>query len=404
MRIYGKTLSTIYHDLPWPYKIVFVAAALFLTYTVIFLIYFLFTYGVPKKQLPGPVNMISWPGGALDPAIATDGSGVPKNMMAATVLTPPPEGKSGVATEIHLFSADSECNSWSHLSAVFDAQDENLLAPDGETTLAQGFWRVETPALVYDPDDPGKEWKIFAYKYFWSGNMKLTGYYSTIVYKYAHDPFQKWSDEQWLFAARPDYPPAPYGDLVQHKLNTLSPALADVMFYTRPSVVYDQGVMLMSLSAFTQSALSNSAAGPALDRIVMIASFDHGKSWQYLGTPLSAADLPNIGPYTKLQGATLLRAEGQLYLAAVLGDKDTAGLGTFLFPFDDLAKATLQRDGKDVPVLARHIPRLSAQPTATGGGFAAYLPTCKGGIITSEFSGLRRSFQIFNSYQRPAAE
>ncbi len=395
MRIYGKTLGTIYQDLPWPYKIVFIASAAFLSYTIVYLFYFLFTFSVTKKDTPGPAKVTSWQSGMLDPAIASDGKQPGKTMMAATVLIPPPDGRTGLATEVHLFTAPKDCNSWSHLNAVFGTKNENLLAPDGETTLAQGFWRIETPTLVYDPDDPGKEWKIFAYKYFWSGNMKLTGYYSIIVYKYAHDPMQKWSDEQWLFSARPDYPPAPYGELVSQKLNTLSPALADVAFYTRPSVVYDQGVMLMSLSAFT--------GNDQPDRIIVIASFDHGQNWQYLGAPLSTADLAGLGNYTKLQGATLLRDQGKLYLATVLGTAETEGAGTFLFEFDDLTKATLKRDTTTQrPVLAREIPRLSQQPTAIGGGFAAYLPECKGGILTSEFSGLRQTYQIFNSYQRPA--
>src|SRR5690606_11367982 len=123
-------------------------------------------------------------------------------------------------------------------------------------------------------------------------------------------------------------------------LARLSPALADVVTFSRPSVVYKDGLLVMSLSAFTV------AGGNTPDRVVMITSRDHGKSWRYAGVALSTADLPKIGAYSKISGATLTVQDGQVYLLAALGDDAMQGQGTVVFAVDDVASAKVARDAK----------------------------------------------------------
>ena len=252
--------------------------------------------------------------------------------------------------------------------------------------------------MVFDPDDPGREWKVFAYKYLWTpdGNFTATRRYSGIISAWAGTPGQAWENEGITFAAAPGYPPPPYDEHARVRLNELDPSLADVTLYARPSAVYAQGALLMTLSAY--------AGQETPDRIVMIVSLDHGKTWQYVGTPLRLADLAALGPYTRLGGASLLMQGGKAYLAAVFGDAQTAGLGTHIFAFDDVSKGALKRDAAGKPQVVRVLPRFSAAPTAIGGGYAAYTDNCFGEMLTGEHSGLRRMFQIFKTGVKPSGK
>jgi hypothetical protein len=289
------------------------------------------------------------------------------------------------------------CEAWQSLGPVFEGRREDLLAPDGVSPLLAGAWRYETPSIVYDPGDPGREWKIYAYKYFWANDLRIAKRYGVIVVRHTSDPVgNKWSAEEWQFSAAPDYPPPPYQAIVETHLNALSPALGSYTSYARPSVISANGYLLMTLSAFGPQA--------APEAIVLLGSADHGRSWVYMGTPLAAGDAPKVGAYTRLSGATLLMQGGRIYLAAVLGDDETANLGTFIFDFADVSAGKLARDEEGAPRLVRHIPLQSVSPTATGGGFAAYLDGCVHGVVTSELSGRTGKFQIFKTFEKPAGE
>ena len=189
----------------------------------------------------------------------------------------------------------------------------------------------------------------------------------------------------------PDYPPPPYQDMVLHHINTLHDSLKDVRMYSRPSVVYIDKALVMSLSAFTDKETP--------DRVVMLASFDHGRHWKYMGTPLRAEDVTKIGPYTRFGGASLLVSGEQLYLAAVLGDDETGGGGTFIFTFHDAASGQLMRDDDSVPVLHKTIPLSSEKVTTVGGGYAAWSDDCESGVVTAEYSGIKNRFLLFDTHE-----
>lgn len=382
--------------MPWQYKIVMVVAA-FAVVSIALYIPYLLLHVVTRVPQAAPMEMLSRDStGMLDPSLAYDP--VQKKVLMAYVAE-----EAGPVYRVRLAgAADPDCEIWSRVDGGFEAKRDEILAPDGQTVFRTGNWRIETPALVYDPDDRGREWKLFAYKYFWpeepDQKLKIAQHYGMIVYKYASDPAQGWSPEQWLFSPGVDYPPPPYEQMVLLKLNNLHPSLKDVVTYSRPSVVYKDGALVMTLSAFTDDA-----ATP--DRIVMVISRDHGRSWAYAGTPLRVSDLRGIGPYTVLGGATLVQEAGTVYLAAVLGDASRSGRGTFIFGFDDLARGLLQRDTKTgAPALLKNVPLHSAAPGVMGGGFAAYSDSCRGGLLTGEHSAAPPHFQIFKTYQHPAGK
>lgn len=398
MKIYDKTLQEILQDIPLPFKIMMIAGLLFIVATIIYVPYVIATFGDKDDFVPPLTveNITPNTIGILDPAVAFDGQ---RHFMAYTAVTPPAGNTKDLRTEIY-FAYDKKpthCTSWRQISTPFQTRGEMLLGPDGKTPVTSGIWRIETPSLVYDPDDKGKEWKIFAYKYFWAGKTDLARLYGAIVYRYTAEPLNTdgWSTEQWVLSASEQSPPFPYSQIVETKLSELHPSLEDVYFYARPSVVYIDKTLVMTLSAFVMNKQTP-------DRVIMIASKDHGRTWHYLGTPLRDSMLPGIktdtGSYNILQGASLLLNDGVPFLAAVFGNDHIEAAGTFVFGFDNISKAILVNDKAGNPLLLNHIQLSSAVPTNVGGGFAAYHDACKeSGVISSEMSGVRKQYSIFRT-------
>lgn len=50
---------------------------------------------------------------------------------------------------------------WVHVSTINKAVDSTIVM-DGKKI--EGVWRHEVPTLVYDPEDTGREWKLFWHK------------------------------------------------------------------------------------------------------------------------------------------------------------------------------------------------------------------------------------------------
>ncbi len=343
--------------------------------------------------------------GALDPSLASR----PHGLTAWMAFTAQQKDAKGAETmNVRLASSDASrgCLYWTEMENGGDSgRKARILAPDGQTVIAKGTWRVETPSLVYDPDDKGKEWKLFAFKYLWSDNPKdrlaVIQHYGVITYEYAADPAREWSTEEWLFAAKKDYPPPPYDQMVLLDLDRLSPQLDDIVMYARPSAIYQDGVLAMTLSAFK--------AGEAEpDRVIEIVSRDNGNSWLYAGTLLDKKDLAPFDvkgqpPYTRIFGATLVRQDGKVYLAAALGTPSQRGAGTLLFAFDDLASGALALDPQTrAPEVLKRIPLPVAGSGPIGGGTLAYLDDCaKSGMMISQQEGASTRFRIYQTGYPP---
>ncbi len=400
MRIYGKTLTEIFGLLPWAYKAVVTMGAAFFLFAVPYSLHYFITMGVQIDK----VEPLNFPGlnrehnkGVMDPAIATDGSNV---LMAHTVLSIDTLGtQQQVATEVVLERSTKPCKLWAFIGGGYKGEKDDVMGPDNVTPLSDtgGIWRYETPGIVYDPDDRGREWKLYAYRYYWTGSEAFARHYGFIAEKTAPSPDGPWTDQRMLFSASKDQPGKPFEAeaMGQTYINDLSPELQDIYFYSRPSVVYNK-FLFMTLSAFINKP------GSPPDRIVMLKSVNHGKTWSYAGTPLRGSDLAKMGNYTKIGGATLVKYNDKMYLAVVLGDKTADGLGTFMIPFENPAQGLLARDPKTgAPIVAQHHPRNSNQPSRLGGGYTAYTDACSQGMLTSEYSDLRASFQIFKTYKKP---
>lgn len=396
MRLYNKTPQDIWGDIPLSYRIVLIAGALFIAFSVIFLLVMsvsrISTAIAPTKGAL-QIRNVAEGDSLLDPSIASDGKTVTAIAYTGTRAA---AGANAPNLRIDLAVSGFPCKGWRQEQSVFEERGESLLAPDGSSTLAQGSVRYETPSLVYDSQDREAPWKIFAYRYFWMGDASFAQRYSMVVMRTATSVFGPWSKEEWVLSAAPDFPPPPYQGLVRAHINPLHTSLAGITSYARPSVVEDRGVLLMSLVAFKGTA--------DIDRVILMISLDHGKRWIYAGTLLTRAQAAQIGPFTRISGASLLRQGQAIYLATSLGDKAAVGRGTFLLRIADPAKAQLLANDAGIPVVVRHIPLQSQAPTGVGGGYATYDETCPTGIITSEYSGLRNSYQLFATQIAPGGQ
>lgn len=376
MKIDGKSLGEIFAEMPFSQRFVVIIGTAFILFTICYIFYLFVLFEPPKRapeivSLPKASNIV----GMFDPSLTGNES---SKLLAYTVAIPEAGGL--YSTEVRTAVGSPRCTSWTEATGKLEARPETLMGPDLITPVTSGIWRAETPSIVYDPADIGKEWKLFAYRYFWANNSSLARLYGAIVMRTSSSATaSEWSREEWLFSAAPNTPPPPYGNLVKMHLNKLHPDLTNVYFYARPSVVMVGNVMVMSLSAFVQGK-------DTVDRIVMIASADHGRSWRYLGTPIKDADLAAMGGgLNRINGGSLFMKDQILYLSVALGNSLTDSAGAYILDFENATKAKLRRDPKTSSLIVHaHIPTIKQPASRLGGGAIAFNETCKGKVFMSE--------------------
>ena len=280
----------------------------------------------------------------------------------------------GPHVESRLARSTDQGASWSFETVVNASQAGTLSRIDGSSAV--GVWNYEVPSLVHDPDDLGREWKLFAHKVFrrteqnFSGEQNEPGY-SWIVLRTASDPGGPWSAERALLSSGP-LPPAPY-DVVEFGINALdeSGSLDALLVYSEPGAFYQNGVLYLSVTGLL-------VTGP--DRIVLLASHDHGTSWDYLGTLLTNADAALLG-YVSFDGSSIAEDAGQVFLS-VTPESPGGPLhdGVLVFPFADLSTGSLLRSGGK-PVVHNQLPAIPGLPLDRRGGQSDYSEGSLGGIL-----------------------
>lgn len=414
MQINGKSLTEILTEMPWPFKIVVISGLVFILYACYHarIVYIQFKNATAPKEVAQvkPRNFPHYDQGLFDPSIASDGKEV---ALSYTTLTSRGAETTERSTAIRVMNATPPCKNWQLVSEIgagvggsgnqeagFIPTQDEMIGPDSITPLGKGTWRIETSSIVHDPDDKGRPWKLYAYKYIWLdqdaglSRPEIARLYGFIVFKHAPALTGPWSAEEWLFSATPDAPPQPYSSMVQTRLNTLDPSLKDIYFYSRPSVAYADGVLFMTLSAFIRSR-------PTVDRVILLASLDHGKTWNYMGTPLTHDTVAKMENHTSLGGGGLFKQGKKLYFWAVAGNEKLTAQGTLVMEFANVGKGLLKTDDKGLPLVSKEIKLQSPAPGKVGGGYAAYSEACKAGVITSEFSALNNTWHLVPTEQKP---
>ena len=278
---------------------------------------------------------------------------------------------------INLATSTKGRSRWVFNQTVFNSKIETYVDFEGEEAFERlGIWRYEMPSLVYTPEDTGREWKIFAYRYFWEGSDDFSRTTGTIVYRETGDIASgQWSEEKWLFSANPYNPPKPYNELVLLHLNVLHPSLNDITSYADPAGFYKDGVLYMTLSAYTSPDYP--------DRVILIASKDHGQSWLYINDLVTQKDVQALKGYNRFSGAQLIEKDSVPYLLITFGDRLQNGLGSFVLGIKDLESGIMQYNDDGALSILNHFPLNEKVTSPLGGGSSDYHENVKKGLLMS---------------------
>jgi hypothetical protein len=246
-----------------------------------------------------------------------------------------------------------------------------------------GAWRYEVPALIFDPIDVGREWKLFYHKYF--ANRVPTGMmqFGAINYRTAHDPAGTWSAEIPLFGAGPA-PLAPFHN-TPIDIQTLHPSLANTVSVTEPGIAEVSGVLYMSVTV--QSG----------KEVVLLSSSDHALSWHYVATMLTPADADPLG-FAFFDATSISKgASNTHYLLAAPTASNGLRAGTMVFQFADITHGALARDGNRKLIL---LDFAKIEGTARTGGSSDYSQhNTNGGLLIHEVKLGNASLSSFGIYQ-----
>ncbi|MBW2046205.1 MAG: hypothetical protein JRI96_15205 [Deltaproteobacteria bacterium] len=301
----------------------------------------------------------------------------------------------------HLARTLDHGKTWNFIKRINESPD-GIVFLDGKPIV--GSWWNEVPTLVHDPDDPGKEWKLFWHKYFathipslGAGNRVLQ--YSWIAYKYASDPAGEWSDEIPLFGAGP-FPLWPYKANIN--LNALHPDLNDFITYTEPGSIYKDGVLYLSLQGHKFVDIDGSGVKVNIAKIILLASHDHGQTWNYLGTLLENDDAKKFDA-EMFSASSLVEENDRVFLFAAPLDSsqyfETAKhKGTVIFEFEDISQGRLKRDENGELTVVKYL-----KTTVSSGGQSDYdEQNTYGGIVMPQlnFTAYPEVFQIFNTKEK----
>ncbi len=326
--------------------------------------------------------------GVFDPSIEYNNDGT-IGWMAYSAIEEP--GR----VDIHLAKTTDNGKTWKFVLNVNPSKG-GTIKHKGKNI--KGVWRNEVPTLVHDPDDAGKEWKLFWHKYFvkrpFRGKDRMF-LYGWIAYKYAPSPKGPWSEEIALFGTG-TFLSNPYS--VKHNLNSFHPDLKNMVAYTEPGSLYRNGVIYLVLQGHAKNSF----------KILLISSKDHGKTWKYLGTLVNQKDAKDFG-YLRLVAPSLVEEAGRTFLfLSPFKPLPVGHDGTYIFEFEDISKSSLKRDKSGRLIVYKYLlPSIKGDNINVGESDYDEHNTY-GGIVMPQIDinkGIKKKnlavldFQIYNTYE-----
>ena len=292
----------------------------------------------------------------------------------------------------HLAKSTDHGKTWSYVQTINQAKNGTIIL-DNETLL-KGVWRHEVSTLVNDPNDSGKEWKVYWHKYFTIPPYELENrlfQYGWIAYKYAPHPTGPWSEETLLFGAG-IFPLEPYETTID--LSSLHEDLNEFVCYSEPGSIVLDDILYLSLNGHVI------IDGQNIGKTILISSVDHGDTWHYVNTLLEPEDVKEYGGLY-FSGSSLVEEEDRIFLFACPDNpnhKLKNHLGTCIYEFEDITKGILKRDENEELTIHKYL-----KTTLISGGQSDYdEQNTYGGIIMPQhnYSALPELFQIFNTKEK----
>ncbi len=361
-----------------------------------------------KPVADGPYERIeiigeTAPAGIYDPSVEYGEDGI--GWMAYSAVT---AGKN-VCVATHLAKTTNHGKTWEFVSNINPCIDDSIVE-EGETI--EGRWRYEVASILYDPDDPGREWKLFSHRFItkpFYGEDNRMFQYGWIAYKYASDPAGPWSEEIPLLGAG-EFGVSNYN--VRVDLSSLNPDIRDFVYYSEPGSIVKDGIIYLSLegSTFHGTVVEEIVKEKWKERkVVLFSSHDHGETWEYVGTLTDADDAVGLG-YIAFTASSLVEEKGRLFLflspsgklAPPFRDDGRRGGGrahdgTFIFEFEDITRAKLKRDENRKLIVFKHIEPL----IGTGGQSDYDEQNTYGGIVLPQENHRTAPYlQIYSTKER----
>ena len=308
----------------------------------------------------------------------------------------------GEYVSTHLACTTNSGESWTFVKALNRSTNGTCVMPDGQTL--QGVWRYEVSSLVCDPTDPDadRRWKIFSHCYFWERERDSRQTHAWIVLRTAADPAGEWSPEIPLFGAGKN-PPAPCNK-TRIDVNALDASLKDTFVYTEPGALAHDKRLYLSMTALRPKfGLGGISVAYT---IILLASDDHGVSWQFVGRLLTPDDATHFG-YERFDGTGFAEDGERVFLLAVPGSRRLMHDGCVAFEFASMAKGQLQRDAAGFPLITNYFAPQPGILSGPGGGQSTYhTSNTKGGVLFPQFNlhSYPEVFQIFQTRRRIVEE
>jgi hypothetical protein len=227
-------------------------------------------------------------------------------LMAYTAVVPSP-----VFQHISLATSSDKGATWSYLGDVTPVSPKieiktSDLAVCGATTCT-GTWGQESAGLLFDESDPdpNRRFKVFAHAYYFDyvGDRQMDiGYLALYT---AKEPAGPWIETK-LFGWPSSSPISNQG--VAYDI-TAEPTLG-----LSDCVIVGEPAPLMRAPETIDLALS---CPKGTTDIRLLRSLDHGKTWRFVSTLLTAGDGPKLGSESNdITGADLFFANGSYHLVA----------------------------------------------------------------------------------------
>lgn len=229
-----------------------------------------------------------------------------------------------------------------------------IINPCGNVACS-GRWGYGAPFLVDDSSDPdaSRRFKLFALKYFLYPPATPAALYTlgAIVMWTAPSPESTWSSESVVLS----WNSTPQELSPKNNIRTIDPALAECIALTEGSATTYRGAL--------DFVFACPNAGDA-QKIVLLRSSDHASTFEYVSTPLTAADAAAQGAlYFAAPALPPTETSAPVLIATPVVNRTINGTPTRLnaysgcsvFPFADEETGTLFRTGS-APLALLNIP------------------------------------------------
>ena len=343
--------------------------------------------------------------GVFDPSIEYNSNGSVGLMVYSALSSPDDKRKMlpiAKYVSTHLAKTTDHGKTWEFIS-IINQSVEGSIKYHGK--IIHGVWWNEVPTILYDPDDSGRNWKLYWHKYFAipkpyfnvpisiKRNPIIFPEYMWIAYKYAESPEKLFAAKEIILFGSGKFPVKPYS--ARYDLNKII-SWPEARAYSEPGSIYIDGKIYLSLIGYTGQDIKS-------NKMFLIESYDHGKSWKFIGDILDHDDAVSFG-FSAFTASSIVE-ENERYFLLVAPVKIVKGnrvpIGTYIFEFDDISKALLKRNKKGDLIAYKYIKR--SLPGELNSGESDYdkYNTYGGIIIPQADIGSAPAYaQIFNTKEK----